>query len=460
MNSRSCRPRSKSWRRRHPLSGARSRLSSWRYSASALLWSWLGRIDIVAIARGSIQPTGHVKIVQPAETGVVRAVYVKDGDRVKAGQPLIDLDPTIDEADIAHVRSDLTSTELTIARLRAALDAQGDPAEAFHPPPFAPAGLAEIERQHLVDQVAQQNQALIALDREEARELADRDATRATVQRLTADLPTLRKLRDIYQAVYMHGSGSQVQYLRAAQAYVDGVHQLSEQKSKLKAAEAAAGATIAKRKATVAEYRSKIGGQLLDSEAKAEGLRQDLIKAREHARLQVLRAPVDGVVQQLSVHTVGGVVAPAQALLVVVPVRRQLEAQVELANSDVGFVRPGQTGRIKLDAFPFTRYGLLHGKVASLSADSIDPAGRPTSGAEMHGSSDSGPKDQPNLPARERLYSAHISLDRTSMTIDGAEVAIRPGLAVTVEIKTGSRRVLSYLLSPLARYAHDSLGER
>ena len=182
-----------------------------------------------------------------------------------------------------------------------------------------------------------------------------------------------------------------------------------------------------------------------------------MIKAEQRTRLQVLSAPVDGIVQQLAIHTVGGVVTPAQSLLVVVPSDSRLEIEAMVSNSDIGFVHAGQEAQIKVDTFNFTRYGLLHGEVLSLSQDAVirdrqqDRAGDRALGAANETSE---PKGQ------DLNYSARISLDRTLMQIDDRMVNLSPGMAVTVEIKTGSRSILSYLLSPLRRYRHETLRER
>jgi membrane fusion protein, hemolysin D len=195
----------------------------------------------------------------------------------------------------------------------------------------------------------------------------------------------------------------------------------------------------------------------VEAKRKAAGLSEDLIKATQRTQLQQLTAPVDGTVQQLAVHTVGGVVTPAQALLVVVPNDSHLEIEAMVSNRDVGFIHPGQEAEIKVDTFNFTRYGLIHGRVLSLSQDAIardklqDKSADTTPGST---NASSEPRGQ------ELLYSARISLDRTQMQVDENLVNLSPGMAVTVEIKTGSRAVITYLLSPLLRYKQESLRER
>jgi len=207
----------------------------------------------------------------------------------------------------------------------------------------------------------------------------------------------------------------------------------------------------------VREYQRTLLDDLTKAEQKAAGLAQDVVKAVQRTQYQALGAPVDGTVQQLSVHTVGGVVTPAQALMVVVPADSGLEIEAMVSNRDIGFVHVGDDVEVKIDTFNFTRYGLIHGKVLSISQDaitrdkpqykSIDPTpGSATTSSE--------PKGQ------ELVYAARISLDRTQMQVEENRVNLSPGMAVTAEIKTGSRAIISYLLSPLLKYRQESLRER
>ena len=208
---------------------------------------------------------------------------------------------------------------------------------------------------------------------------------------------------------------------------------------------------------TNAEYRRTLYDDLGKVEPKAAGLAQDVIKAEQRTKLQALTAPIDGVVQQLAVHTVGGVVTPAQPLLVLVPVDSHLEIEAMVSNHDIGFVEPGQQAEIKVATFNFTRYGLLHGRVLSVSQDAI------IRDRQQDRSNDRspGPQNETSEPKGQELnYSARVSLDRTQMQIDNRLVNLSPGMAVTVEIKTGSRRILNYLLSPLLRYGQETLRER
>src|SRR5215469_15393179 len=280
---------------------------------AALTWASLGKVDMIASAQGKIVPSGRSKIVQPFEIGVVRSILVKDGQEVKAGEVLIELDPTISDAELRHLESDLVSAQLDVARLRAAL-ADGDPLAAFHPPDGAPEGLLATQRQLLIDQTSEQRAKLAALDRQRAQREAERATYAATIAKIDAMIPILQERTDIRKYLMQREIGSKVIYLENLTQLVEQQKELGVQQSHLQEAEAALAAVIQTREQAVGEYRRTRLGELATAEAKAAGLAQDVVKASEKSRLQVLRAPVDGTVQQLAVHTIGGVVTPAQDL--------------------------------------------------------------------------------------------------------------------------------------------------
>src|SRR5215469_2072473 len=224
-------------------------------------------------------------------------------------------------------------------------------------------------------------------------------------------------------------TGSKVTYLENLSRLVEQQKELGVQQSHLQEAEAALAAVIETRQQAVEEYRRTRLGEQATAEAKAAGLAQDVVKASEKSRLQVLRAPVDGTVQQLAVHTVGGVVTPAQALLEVVPLDSRLEIEAMVQNRDIGFVRAGQPAEIKVDTFNFTKYGLLHGTVLNVSADSIDRRKPASDTGNKAGSESADSASEPQ--GHELVYAAHVSLDHTTMVVDGGEVPLSPGMAVT-----------------------------
>jgi hemolysin D len=423
----------------------------------ALVWSWWGTIDIVASATGKIVPSGRTKIIQPFETGVVRAIRVQDGQAVKAGDVLVELDPTVNAAERDHLQNDLLAEQLNVARMRAALGAGDDHAADFVAPAGADPILVSTQRQLLLDQVTEHRAKIAALARQQAQKEAEQATTGAAIHKLEAMIPVVQQRVDIRKALMERELSSKITYYEILQLLVEQQEELRVQNSHLREAEAAVAAIRETRGQAVAEYRRSLSDELTKAEQKVSGLIQDLIKAERKTTLQRLAAPVDGVVQQLAIHTVGGVVTPAQALLVIVPSDSRLEIEAMVSNRDIGFVHAGQQAEIKIDTFNFTRYGLLHGDVLNVSQDAIirdqpqDRTGNRRLGAQNDSSE---PKGQ------ELNYSARISLDRTKMQVDDRMVDLSPGMAVTVEIKTGARTILSYLLSPLLRYQQEVLHER
>jgi hemolysin D len=424
--------------------------------ALALAWACIGTVDIVAVAAGKIIPSDRTKTVQPFETGVVRAIRVHDGQSVKAGDVLIELDATMSAADLGHLKSDLLAAQLTVARLRAALAGKDDPLTAFVPPE-APSALIQMHRRFLISQSAEQKAKLATIDGQVAQKRAERATIEASIEKLKATIKPLQERVSIREELFKKQLGPKMTYLSEFQDLVSQQQEVLVQQSRYSETDAAVGALMETRARTVAEYERSLFDELDKSEQKAAGLEQDVVKAEQRTSMQTLTAPVDGIVQQLAIHTIGGVVTPAQALMLVVPAESRLEIEAMISNRDIGFVEVGQSAAIKIDTFNFTRYGLLQGKVITVSQDAItrdkpqDKAGDAARGAET---SSSEPKGQ------ELVYAARISVERTQMEIEDKQVKLSPGMAVTIEVKTGARRLISYLFSPLMRYKHDSLRER
>jgi hemolysin D len=354
------------------------------------------------------------------------------------------------------VKADLIATELDIARLRAAL-APDDPMAAFIPPNGASRQAIELHRQFLATQMAEQSTKLSELDKQLAQKKAESDTIAATIAKLDATIPLLEERVNVRKYLYDKAIGSKITYLTEAQELVGQQHDILVQQSRLREAQAATASLVQAKSKAEAEFRRSIYDDLSKAEQRSAGLAQDVIKAEQKAKLQVLTAPVDGVVQQLAVHTIGGVVTPAQTLAAVVSLSPDLEIEAMVSNRDIGFIVPGEAVAIKVDTFNFTRYGLLDGRVLSISRDAIirdrhDEGARGQPGGAETASSE--PKGQ------ELIYAARVKLARTTMEVEGRTVQLSPGMAVTVEIKTGSRRIISYLLSPLTRYNQEMLRER
>ena len=430
------------------------------FFAIAVVWSIFGHVDIIATAQGKIVPTGRTKTIQPLETGIVSAIHVQDGDKVTAGQVLIELDRTVTQAERKHIVQDLISSQLDVARLatlRDNFETRAVPQELVTP---AGASVADVARTRssMRAQAAEQLAKLASINRQIEQKRAEADSITATIAKIDATMPLVEEQASVRRKAMEIQYGNRIAYLDAQTKFVEQQNERLVQQRKLVEIAAARQALEEQIEQTKAAYEHQALNDLSDAEKKADEFSQDLVKAEQKTSEQILRSPIDGTVQQLAMHTVGGVVTPAQQLMTIVPIDSHLEAEAMISNRDIGFVSAGQQAEVKIDTFNFTRYGLLQGKVVSVSQDAIvrdkpnAKAGDPKPGGAL--------SDTSEPDGQELLYSARVSLEGTKMQIEDKMVNLAPGMAVTVEIKTGTRRLIEYLMSPLLRYRHESLRER
>ena len=330
--------------------------------------------------------------------------------------------------------------------------APGDPLSAYAPPKEANPGVLTAQRHYLLTQTEERRAKIAAIDRQKAQKEAEAATTSATIAKLEATIPLLMQRAEVNRTLVGQQLVSKLAYLETEGKLVEQQEEQKVQRSHLKEAEAAIAAIAETRNHTASEFERTLSGDLSEAERKAAGLREDIVKAEEKAKLQHLAAPVTGTVQQLAVHTVGGVVTPAQPLMVVVPQDSELEIEAMISNKDIGFIQEGQDAQIKVDTFPFTRYGLLSGRILHVSGDVITP--------DPPKDKSSNPQDKDAPKPQDAAFAARVSLDAKAMQIDERLVTLSPGMAVTVEVKTGRRRIISYLLSPLMKYSHESIRER
>lgn len=424
----------------------------------ALIWACVGSVDVIAVAPGKIIPTGRTKVIQPMEAGVIRAIRVHDGQVVKAGEVLLEIDPTINGSERDRLREDHIRARLDIARLMAATNVNADPESSFMPPAEATPTQIETQRVMLLNQQREIHAKLSAVDQQIAQNEGNRRAVEETISKIREAIPFLQERARIRRDLSRKGYSSKIDNLTTQQELSEHQNELRVQQARLVEASATVQALTQQRRQAEAEYQRTVLTALADAQQKAATTQEQLKQAEQKYRLQTLTAPVDGTVQQLAVHTEGGVVTPAQALLMIVPADSNLEIEAMISNRDIGFVYAGQDAGIKVDTFNFTKYGLLHGKVISVSQDAItratpsDKAANAETGSETNGNS------EPN--GQEYVYAARIALTQTTMNIDGKDVNLNPGMAITAEIKISSRHVIDYLLSPLQSRAHQALRER
>ncbi|SDR74788.1 hemolysin D [Halopseudomonas sabulinigri] len=409
------------------------------FAVLALIWACLGEIDVVATATGKVVPSGKSKIVQSSEVAVVKAIHVQDGQKVEVGDLLVELDAQITGADVQRLQSDLVAAQVDSARAAALLEAMN----AERAPAALSSRLTNLSYQQQVaaeawlqGQYAELQSSLAQSDAEIAQRNAEMAAAREGIIRLEESIPITRELSADYKRLLEKGYIAKHAYLEREQLRLQQERELALQKAHVLELQAAKQQAQSRRQSVLDQTSRAMLDLLNASEQRAAGLEQELNKAEQRNRLMLLKAPVSGTVQQLAIHTAGGVVTEAQPLMVIVPSNQPVEVEVMVQNKDIGFVRAGQSVEIKVDAFSFTKYGVIDGVVASISDDAIED-------------------DKFGL-----VYSAKISIADAGLFVGNRRAYISPGMSVQAEVKTDKRKVVDYFLSPLKVYTHESLTER
>lgn len=419
----------------------------------ALLWSVLGQLDIVAVAQGRVVVSERTKLIQPLERSVVQRVLVKDGDQVQAGQPLIELDPTAAVADKATAGDQLKANESELLRTRTLLAALQSKTllnqELLAPvsvalgadlvinlPPSWPPAEQRAAKDQLAAEWSDITAKLAKLASEANRRQAEITTAREVVAKLETTVPLAQQreadFKKLAEQGFMAGHAGQDRTRERIELERD----LITQRARLQEAIATLRETQNAKAAYVAEVRRTLYERSAQADLKRQAATQEQTKATQREKLTTLTAPVAGKVQQLAVHTAGGVVTEAQALMVIVPEGAPVTAEVTLDNKDIGFVNAGQAAEIKLETFPYTRYGTIAATVTRVSADAV------------------------NDEKRGALFPVTLSMAVNQINVDGKPIRLTPGMNVTAEIKTGKRRVIDYLLSPVQRAGSESLRER
>jgi hemolysin D len=403
----------------------------------ALLWACFGKLDVVAVAPGKTVTSSRTKIVQPAETAVVRRILVHDGQTVKQGELLIELDATATMADSRKAVEALISARLAAGRSAALVRA----IDTATPPVIAPDSDLPAERFEATQRLALSEYAAFAAKKQSLEAMvAQKQAELGTVE--SAVVP-LEQYLDIsrtrvadYEKLLDKNYVPRQEYLQRKQERINAERDLAGQRSRraeLRSAIAGAQEELA---VTVTDTRRQLLDELRQAREQIQQFEPEVARTAQRNALMQLRAPVTGTVQQLAVHTIGGVVTPAQPLLSVVPENDQMEVEATVLNQDIGFVRPGQRATIKIESFPYTRYGYVEGVVVSVSHDAF--------------------QDE----KRGLVYQARVRMKKTALVIDGVTVRLTSGMSLTAEINTGERRVIDYILDPLRRGLDESMRER
>jgi hemolysin D len=424
--------------------------------AIAILWSFIGKVDVVAVATGKTLPQANVKIIQPIEIGAVRTIHVRNGQKVKKGQLLIELDPTIAGADEAQAGRGLMSAQIVEARNRALLSHMSGRSSRFDAPSGTPSDVDATQRTLIRSSIAEYEAERASLTQARAEQAANLAGACAEVAKLRETLPLIERGYAKRKELTDKGYFSEIRLLDYEQQRVELMRNIDVQQANAARARAAMANLSAQMAKLEANFARTSSTEMATAQDDASVRGEELTKSTKRREYQQLRSPIDGTVQQLSITTIGGIVQPAQALMVIVPEGGDIYVEAQVLNKDIGFVHEGQPVRVKLEAFPFTDYGLIPATVENISRDAIE-----RDLPSFQGSSPSKVSQQESrMSAPGLVYMARIKLHRTTIRIAGKDQQIGPGMAVQAEIKTGERRIIKYLLSPIQKAADEAGRER
>lgn len=403
---------------------------------AASVWAGFGRLDVVATAPARLVPQGRVKVVQASEQAVIQRIHVREGQSVTAGTLLLSLDPTAPLADEARLREDLLMATLARARLRhlVARKPVGDPLVSLAAE--IPVPVIDEARALLEQQEAERTLTLQALAGEAAGLEARRREAVAELAGLTAELPLSHTTLAGVRALAAEGYLPRAQAAHETRAHYTLLARHAGTERRIEALDAQLLAIRIRLEATRAGFAQRWLAELAELESRLLTLEAELSKARRRVRLTRLVAPVDGTVQELAVHAAGAVVAPGLPLMRLIPLNAVLEAEAHIPHRDIGFVRAGQAALVKLSAFDFTRHGHLRGEVKWVARDAVNDA-------QGHS-----------------YYPARIVLPEGGHSHTGVPLALRAGMAATVDVHLGRRRIADFLLGPLQQRVLEAARER
>lgn len=412
--------------------------------AGLLLWAIFGKLDIVAVAEGKLVPQSYLKIVQPAESGIVKEILVREGEEVKAGQVLMRMDTLITDADARSLDAEYRRKRLTLRRIDAELGNRPFRAEADDPPALA----REVEAQYRANRAALD----AALAEEHSRLVKARHDLSSAEQvkvKLNAVLPHYRKQDQAFEKLERDGFAGSIMASDKKRERIEKEQELKTQDFLIESTRASIQQSEKKLAQIESDYRRQLYVERNEAQGAADKLAQEVAKQAHKRALLELKAAQDAIVKDLATHTAGTVVQPGTVLLTLVPKEEALRAEVWVTNEDIGFVRQGQPVKLKLAAFPFQKYGMVEGRVEHVSADAAD----------SNTSNNPAPADKA-AKAQPLVYKALVTLKAMHLEMDGERFPLGAGMQASAEILLGRRTVLEYLLSPVQKAFHEAGRER
>lgn len=377
-----------------------------------VLWLIFGKVDVVVSARGKIIPDGEIKILQPLETGVIKKILVKEGDFVKKGETLIEIDPSTTDPQLESMKANLDYINLERKRLEAASNGRNF-SEADSENAKTQKSLYQSSLADLSNQLQAKNMEIKAINEEISN----------YQHQLSINLQKERRMNNVADII----AKNDLEDVRARNIeYRSKIRELLHQKSRVQEE-----ASYIR-----SNFKTQNFNELADRDKRATELDANIKEIEFRKSQQNIVSPVDGYVNTLLIHTVGGVVTPAEKLVSVVPINSPLMVKATVLNKDIGFIKAGMPVLVKIDTFDFQKYGMINGVVKKVANDSID--------------------DQKLGP----IYDVYITPLNKTLMVEGRETPISTGMGLTAEIKVNKRRIIEFFIYPMIKYWNQAITVR
>ena len=414
--------------------------------AAMIVWAFFGRLDVVAVAEGKLVPVSYLKIVQPADSGIVREIAIKEGQAVTAGQVLVRMDTNIAEADSKTIQQALQHQSIQLRRIESELS--GLPFKRNKDD--APDMFLKVNAAYLSNRRALEDD--IAAERaNQQKSQSDLAATLEIQHKLEQTLPSYQAQEAAYDDLVKKGFAGKLMGQEKQRARIENEQDLHAQEYNAKSLQASIAQSNKRVSQIQSDYRQQLEAERVATFAELQKLQQEWAKQSHKNSLLELKAPQAGVIKDLATHTPGTVVSPGTVLMTLVPNNEELHAEVWLKNEDAGFVHQGQQVKVKLMAYPFQKYGMLDGEVTQVSADATDkPNQQQQNSADSNNASTTTPS----------TYKTIIKLKQQNLSINSNRLSMTAGMQVAAEIKLADQTVMEYLLSPVRKAFHESARER
>jgi len=431
--------------------------------ALAIAWMYFGHIDILAIAQGKVQPSGRVKTIQPLEPGRVTLINVRNGQHVTVGETLVELDPAEAIADERSSSTSYFAFRAESLRRKASLASisrlSSEQIPKIEWPDFIPQNIRDRENRVLIGDLDQIKSAVQSFDAQINQK--ERELTRLENQIHSQEMliDTLKQRVNMRKALFARGSTSKAAVIDSMESLQTQETTLAGQRGQLEETRAAIIVLQKDRKKTIDTFVAENQQKLSESERQADELEQKTVKAHVKTGHMTLTAPISGIVLGLTITTKNQVLQSGEEIMRIVPDDTSLEIEAYVENKDIGFVKVGQEAIIKVESFPFTRFGTIDGVVTHVSHDAIpEPDATTAEGMPAKSKKDTflgGAQRTQNL-----VFQVLLKTNQDYMPVEGVKIPLNSGMAVTAEIKTGKRRIIEYIFSPLVEVASRAMKER